>query len=256
MLTPVRIDGHEIQPRDEIHRRKLEALRVFVERLLASPARDQIAKIILFGSVARGEAHAESDVDVMVYGFQDLDALRDATFDASLEMGEYSGEGIESLFETIEEWLAPQDYFNYTVRRFGQEVYSVPEENLKAEEAQGLLKLARLNLAMAEKHMNPDEWRGAADLSYNAAELCVKAFLLFQMELIPSSHGGLVEKFGEHYIKSGLLPRELGKQLHRALEIRSQARYKFRAVITEEMAQHNLTLAQALISRLETTLSQ
>ncbi len=52
--------------RSLLMQRKLEAARSFAERLLASPARDHIAKIIVFGSVAKGTARPDSDVDVIV----------------------------------------------------------------------------------------------------------------------------------------------------------------------------------------------
>jgi len=41
------------------------ALSRFCDRLLARFG-DQILRVILYGSFARGEAHAESDVDVMI----------------------------------------------------------------------------------------------------------------------------------------------------------------------------------------------
>ena len=47
---------------------KYKALEDFTQRILASDVKDQIAKIILFGSVARGDARQDSDVDVLVFG--------------------------------------------------------------------------------------------------------------------------------------------------------------------------------------------
>lgn len=256
MLAPVRIDGHELQPRDEIHRRKLEALRVFVERLLASPARDQIAKIILFGSVARGEAQADSDVDVMVYGFGDLKRLRDFAYDAHLDLGEYTGEGIEDLYDDISEWSEPHDYFTYSVRHFGKEIHTVSDTEIKRAEAIEFLELAQEYLGGAERALNASDVRLAADGAYNAAELCVKGLLLFKMDVIPGSHSGLVDKFGELYAKPGIVPRELGKRLHEGLKVRSWARYKRTVIITPEMAQNNLVLAREFIALLEHKLQE
>ena len=47
----------------DIERKKREAAHFFVERL-NERARDLILKVILFGSVARGEAREESDIAV------------------------------------------------------------------------------------------------------------------------------------------------------------------------------------------------
>jgi len=40
----------------------------------------KVETIILFGSVARGEAHEESDIDILVVGDVDLDEIVDVSF--------------------------------------------------------------------------------------------------------------------------------------------------------------------------------
>jgi uncharacterized protein (UPF0332 family)/predicted nucleotidyltransferase len=255
-LAPVLINGTRIKPKDVVHRRKLQALQVYVKNLLASSARPDIAKIILFGSVAKGEARPESDIDVMVLGFDNLDALQDASYDATLELGDFAGEGIEPLFETIDEWFKPEDYFMYRVTRFGKEVYSVPEEIMKQEEAASWLELARDYLSYTEYCFAGEKWRAVADLGYNAAELCVKGLLLLKMDELPSSHGGLLSKFGEYYTRSGPFPRELGRRLSRGLQVRSWARYRRQVNITREMAEENLNLAKEMINHLDNALRE
>ena len=47
---------------------KYDALGKFEQRLLSSDVRDQIARMILFGSVARGDARQDSDVSVACSG--------------------------------------------------------------------------------------------------------------------------------------------------------------------------------------------
>ncbi len=256
MLAPVRIDGHELQPRDEIHARKLEALRVFVQHLLNSPARDQIAKIILFGSVARGEARAESDIDVMVYGLGDLNKVRESVYDAAFESGVKLGQGLEPMVEDVFELFEPSDYFNYAVLERGEEAYAMPEEKLRRAENRELLGLAQVYLESAQFAMDGKQWRAAADLAYNAAELCIKALLNLKLEQIPSSHGGLVDKFGELYIKDGPLSREFGRRVRQGLEIRSHARYRPSAEITSDKVKHNVLLAQELVTYLQEKLGE
>ena len=88
------------------------------------------------------------------------------------------------------------------------------------------------------------------DAAYNAAELCVKGLLLLRLDDIPGSHGGLVGKFGELYVQTGELPRELGRRLNKGLDARAAARYDYAAQITEEMARDVLQLARELIGHL------
>jgi hypothetical protein len=90
---------------DKMPPRVAEALSHFCEALLARFG-DQILRLILYGSFARGEAHAESDVDVMVvvgweferlpggwyrspYGDPRWEAIIDLSVEATLEGERY-----------------------------------------------------------------------------------------------------------------------------------------------------------------------
>jgi hypothetical protein len=56
------------------------------------------------------------------------------------------------------------------------------EAQLKRREAEDLLELAQTYLTMAKSLLAPGSVRGAIDLAYNAAELCVRAFLLLRLK--------------------------------------------------------------------------
>jgi predicted nucleotidyltransferase len=57
---------------------KGQALDDFTARLLSSPMKDHIARIVLFGSVLDGEDQPNSDVDVLVFGTGRLRELSEA----------------------------------------------------------------------------------------------------------------------------------------------------------------------------------
>jgi predicted nucleotidyltransferase len=59
----------------------------FVRRAVGK-YKDRIDEIILFGSVARGEAGEESDIDILVIGDASLEELVDISFPILLEEGE------------------------------------------------------------------------------------------------------------------------------------------------------------------------
>jgi len=59
----------------------------------------------------------------------------------------------------------------------------------------------------------------------------------------PSSHSGIVLKFGELLIKEGSFPRDLGRELNRA-------RYDPHVGVTEEDGERILGLADELIEAL------
>ena len=230
---------------------KLEALERFTQRLLASPVRDEVARIVLFGSLAKGEIRPESDIDVLVFAFDGSEALRDACAQAAFETAMETGEGVEPLVYPLAEYFSPRTYFTYRVARFGKEVFSVGEQELKRREIRARQKLAKVYLAGAERALTAGDLRIAIDAAYNAAELCVKALLLLKLDDLPGSHGGVVGKFGELYVKTGLLPGTLGRRLNRGLEARAHARYNYAAQITEEMAREVIDLAQVVLAHLE-----
>ena len=63
------------------------AVEEFVRRVLER-YRDKIDSIILFGSVARGEAKEDSDIDILVVGDVSLEELVEVSFPILLEYGE------------------------------------------------------------------------------------------------------------------------------------------------------------------------
>ena len=68
---------------------------------------------------------------------------------------------------------------------------------------------------------------------------------------LPKSHKGLIAKFDELYIKSGILPRKFGRALNMMQELRGRARYDANALVGRSEAQDVIELAQALMKALE-----
>jgi len=233
---------------------KYKALEDFTQRLLSSDLKDQIAKIILFGSVARGDARQDSDVDVLVFGFGDLRKLfrmcAEVAFDILMESGEY----IEALAYCIDDFSPPRSYFLYRVMLYGKEIYSMGEEELKDRETRDYLILSQEYLEMAETSLSNGKYRVAVDTAYNAAESCARGLLLLKLPEPPRSHRGLITKFGEQYTKDGPLPKKLGSTLNTMLEFRDRARYDANFPMGEEEAQDAIELARTLMQALESEL--
>ena len=236
-------------------RKKVEALKLFTRKLLSGRAGDKVAKVILFGSLAEGEATEESDIDVLVFSLDGRESLRNACAEVAFEVAMETGEGIEALVYPLREYFSPSTYFLYRASRRGKEVFSMDERELKRREVEGSRSLAESYLTGAERALAAGDLRIAVDAAYNAAELCVKGLLLLKIDQLPGSHGGLVGRFGELYIKDGSLPRDLGRRLNRALELRADARYNYAAQVTEDMAQEAIELAKELLGYLDQALA-
>jgi len=146
----------------EIKAKKQKALSLFIEKLLKTEAKGSIARIILFGSLLKGEAK---------------------------EVGMATGESVESLIRCVDEARYPQSYFLYYNLKREREVYSMDVEGLKRKEAQNYLKLASEYLDGSRANCQKGYFRIAVDAAYNACELIVKGLL--RLPDIPSSRGGL-----------------------------------------------------------------
>jgi len=229
--------------------RKYRAIEDFSRRLLTSEVRDAIAKIILFGSVRKKEGvRADSDVDLLVLAAHSLDKVTKVCLDISFETNMDLGESVEPLVYCVDTLRFPGSYFLYHNLKTGEEIYSMDEEKLRREESRGYLELAREYQRSAQNSLDSGDYRLAVDGAYNAAELCAKGLLILKMEDLPTSHGGIVGKLGEFYVRTGILPKEIGRQLNRGLWLRAQARYDYHARIDEDEVKMMLNLAAELIA--------
>ena len=230
---------------------KDNALEQFTQRLLSSDVREQIAKMILFGSVAKGDARQDSDVDVLIFGFGDLRKLSGACAEASLDIVMESGEYIQALVYCIDDFSPPRSYFLYRVMCYGKEIYSMDEDELRNREVEGYLALAEEYLEVAKSSLAEERYRVAVDTAYNAAESCARGLLLLKLPELPRSHRGLLAKFSEFYVRNGVLPGRFGRALNLMLELRSRARYDANALMSKGEAQDAVELAEALMEALK-----
>jgi uncharacterized protein (UPF0332 family) len=94
----------------------------------------------------------------------------------------------------------------------------------------------------------PRLYRLAVDAAYNAAELCAKGLLLLKLNNIPTSHGGIIGMFGELFVKTEVVPNQIGRGLNKNLQLRNKARYDCHALITKEDAEKAIDLAKKLVA--------
>lgn len=234
---------------------KHRAAEEFTQSLLASEARQEIVKVILFGSVARGEAKEESDIDLLVIASGSLDKVRDASAEASFQTWLRFHQGVEPLVYCIDSLRFSDSIFLEQVLRKGQEVFSVTEDERLKKEAKDYLSLAEQYLDSARRNQSERDFRLAVDTAYNSSELCAKALILLKAPEIPGSHGGVVNRFGELYAQTGEVPKHLGRNLNRHLELRNRARYDPHAEITPEGAKGVIEMAEEMVKFLGSKLA-
>ncbi len=121
--------------------RHLAAVEHFSRLLLKDGVKDRIAKLIVFGSVARGQAAPESDVDLLVLATDDIEAVSLACADASLRTGMEMQISVEPLVYCLDQLRHPRSLFIADAIASGKEIYTMPEPELSRAEARGFLNL-------------------------------------------------------------------------------------------------------------------
>ncbi|GFP22650.1 hypothetical protein HKBW3S44_00588 [Candidatus Hakubella thermalkaliphila] len=228
--------------------KKRKALEEFTKKILSSKVKDKVAKIVLFGSVGKNMANADSDVDLLVFGTSNLAEISEACAQASLETAIELKESVEPLIYCLDDLRFSPSYFLYSALKDGEEVFTMKEEESKKKEALNYQLLAQEYLEGAELNLENELYRLAVDAAYNAAELCAKGLLLLKLSDIPTSHGGIIGMFGELFVKTEVVPNQIGRGLNRNLQLRNKARYDFHALITKEDAEKAIDLAKKLVA--------
>lgn len=75
----------------------------------------------------------------------------------------------------------------------------------------------------------------------------VEAILLTK-ELFVSSHKGIINLFGRYFVKTGIFPRSMGRDLNRAFEKRQLGDYEFTFVFSEEEAEEIILNAKNFLN--------
>jgi len=223
-----------------------EVINSFKEYLLKSEIKDEIVKIILFGSSAKGNATPNSDIDVLIMiknGKRNEEYLMDKVYEYMIE----SNAPLEVVTSTIDDLFWGKDYFLYNIISYGEEIYTMKREEIKMIMVKELKNLAEEYLESVKEVLPGNRIRLAIDAAYNAAELAAKGLILLKKDDLPGSHGGVVSLFGNLYVKTKELNRDMGKDFNLALKLRNEARYKLNAILTIDDAKMILNLADDLI---------
>ena len=225
-----------------------QAISAFGRQLLSSEIADHILKIIQFGSTLRGKVSENSDIDLLIVS-ADGEKVHEKIAEIAFQIQMDFGVGIEPIIENLDDIIGIRTYFVFNVLRYGKEVYTVDEKKIKKEARVHFAMLADEYLESAKDALKAEHFRLAVDAGYNAAELSLKAMLLEKVDTLPGSHGGIIGRFGEIYVKTGQLDKAFGRRLNQALELRNNARYKYQASIDISAAESVIALAAAMIEQ-------
>jgi len=92
-------------------------------------------------------------------------------------------------------------------------------------EVEALLRIAEQSLDAAETLLRHGHCRFSVSRSYYTMFYCVQALHLSQGRSY-SKHGAAIAGFGRHFVKAGLLDKQLHQHLRRAFEDRQRGDYE------------------------------
>jgi len=112
------------------------------------------------------------------------------------------------------------------------------------KEIKSLIERAKKYLRSTELLLNEGDYE--VSRTYYAMLYAAQAMLLTK-NLSFSSHKGVISAFGEHFIKTGILPKELGRALNKAFEKRQIGDYEYTFVISKEEAEEILEAGEKFV---------
>jgi len=104
------------------------------------------------------------------------------------------------------------------------------------KEVESLIERAKKYLRSAEVLIEEGDFESSVSRAYYAMFYCAEAMLLTR-GLSFSSHKGVISAFGEHFIKTHIFSKEMGKELNRAFEKRQLGDYEYTLVISKGEAE-------------------
>jgi uncharacterized protein (UPF0332 family) len=122
------------------------------------------------------------------------------------------------------------------------------------KEIESLIQRSRKYLESARILIESGDYESSVSRVYYAMFYSVEALLLTE-GLTFSSHKGVLSAFGERFIKTGIFPREMSKELSRAFEKRQLGDYEYTFVISEdearEMFENGRNFVEKIVEYLE-----
>jgi len=118
-----------------------------------------------------------------------------------------------------------------------------------------LIKKAEKFLDTAKHALDIEDYDSCASRSYYAMFFIAEALLLTK-GLSASSHKGVISLFGEHFVKTEVFKRDLGKAFNDAYDKRLVGDYGVGFLVTKEEARDLLEIAQKFIQELKSYLNK
>ena len=103
------------------------------------------------------------------------------------------------------------------------------------KEVKSLLRRANKYLESADILLKAEDYESSVSRTYYAMFYSAQALLLTK-NMSFSSHKAVISAFGEHFVKTGIFPKEMGRELNRTFVKRQLGDYEYTFVISRNEA--------------------
>lgn len=124
------------------------------------------------------------------------------------------------------------------------------EEGNKIDLMKYRLETAKSDLKTAKMLIEAEEYRASNNRAYYAIFHAISAIHALD-EKPYKRHREAISNFNKDYVKTGIFPREIGRKIMRAEEIRHASDYDDFYIATKEKSQKQIETAEELIELIE-----
>jgi len=116
-------------------------------------------------------------------------------------------------------------------------------------ETDSILEKAERYLRSADLLAKDGDFESSVSRTYYAMFYAAEAVLLAK-NMSSSSHKGVIAAFGEHFVKTGIFPKEMGRELNRAFEKRQMGDYGHTLLLTKDEAEKMLQNGRKFVDKI------
>jgi hypothetical protein len=222
---------------------------------------DQVERLILFGSKARGDTHPGSDVDVFLVLREATPEQRSRVLDFTVDLTMEHEVDLTAIIYGHDELQQQVEIGTPLVRNVAMEGIPLIGEEIRVgkgkpeEVARKFLEGAHERLTSTRLLVEGGQYRDAISRAYYAVLDAADGALAIP-GLAPKSHEGAMMLFSFHLIKAGRVAGRYGGLLNKIQKARLEADYNRMIDFTEPEARTALTEAEDFVAMVEALIPQ
>lgn len=125
----------------------------------------------------------------------------------------------------------------------------IEDEGLRRQ-LRAIVEKSNRALAAAKDHFEKGDYDFASSKAYYAVFHVMQGALLTK-GLAFSKHSGVVSAFNQHFVKTGIFPKEFSKNIQRLFKERQIGDYEYESTIDEEEARKDIDIAEEIVRAVE-----